>query len=186
MALSTVFSDVEWNMTTIGTIKTHTTLMVVGDRLLIDNRYLQSIFRMHSDDSRAHIVRVITKTFRICTELLNSYNHSQYLQSNRGLSEDQLEVAEEMVNQVQSVRKMEKSVIEGLQTLSTFKRYTLDSSFRIEMDKLVKKMQKICVKCTALCQRFEVVRKLLKPVVEAGDLITLLGRSAPMEISRVK
>ena len=154
MALAVLYETIDWNLSIIEGVNTHRTLMVIGDKLQFDTRYFQSFFRTIGDDSRNQIVHTINKTFVMAFELLSSYNHSTYFRPCENPSDEHQEIAAEMFSNLQNMNKAKQTVIQGLQNLASFQRYANDASFKLDVEKLIKMMTKICDKCDVLCQRY--------------------------------
>ena len=153
MALQTIVSDVLWNLDIIGSISNHQTLMVDGDRLRFDNRYLQWIRRSVSGDSREQILQAIRNTFSRCEEVVHSYQCNTYvITPNPSVLNEQLEIVSNILDTLQSFITRKSSVVSGLAILSTFERYDSDSAFRIEMSRFMERMQKLCRKCEQIKQ----------------------------------
>ena len=162
MALNTLFHDISWNLDTIKSITNHQTLLVVGDKLNLDDRYIQSIRRSFTFDSRKQILQVIEKTLVSTRELLISYQHSTYLQqsSSTHVYQEQIDVAENIYANVQELLHKKDGVLQGLQILATFERYTKDTAFQIKIQNFSKHVQSLHQKCLQLKQRYEKLQHL--------------------------
>ena len=155
MALKTVVIDIMWNLDIIGSLTNHQTLMVDGDRLQFDTRYVQWLRRTVTIDSRERILNAIRKTFDLCEEVVHSYQCNIYI---KGIPEEhlchheQLEIISNILENLQSFINRKKMVVEGLNVLCTFERYSQDTAFRIEMGRFMDRMQKLCRRCEGLKQ----------------------------------
>lgn len=146
MALANVASDILLNFDVIGNITTHQTLMVEGNRLGFEVRYAQFVRRHISGDGRKQIRDAIEKTFTICEELLHSYQCNTYVLnfSDSRLHQEQAMIVTNIRDTLKQIMERRTSVIEGLETLSTFERYNYDPEFKIQMERFKERMQKVC------------------------------------------
>ena len=186
MALNTLFSDIIWNLDTISFIENHQTLLVNGDKLCFDDRFLQSLMRIVTDDGRQQILAAIEKTYLMTHELLNSYQHSTYLQPYQGtLYQEKVDIADNINHHLSEIESKRDQVIKGLQILSTFERYTMDSSFQIKIKKFISQTINISRKCVTLQKRYSDLCKenTNKPLNYPIDTYTLNSmHMSPMRI----
>lgn len=151
MSMQTVVSDILWNLDIIGSISNHQTLLVDGDRLAFDTRYFQSIRRPFTGDSRTQILAAISKTFKVFEEVLHSYQCNSYISDNTThIHQEQLEIADNILTNLNNLTSRQADVATGLSTLATFERYNDDSAFKIEMNRFSDHMKKLCRKCEIL------------------------------------
>jgi len=154
MALQTVVADILWNLDIIGAVSNHQTLLVDGDKLAFDTRYLQWLRRPVTGDSRSQILAAVDKTFQLFEEVLHSYQCNSYISNTTThVHQEQLEIADNILNNLQNLMSRKTHVNNGLSTLSTFERYNDDSGFKIEMNRFSERMQKLCRKCETLKQK---------------------------------
>jgi hypothetical protein len=154
MALNTVVNDILWNLDTIGSINNHQTLLVTGDRLNFDTRYMQFIRRPFTGDSRDQILNTVEKTFKLFEEVLHSYQCNHYLNPQaKHIHQEQVEIADNIVNNIYALKERKDAVIQGLTTLSTFERYNDDSGFKIKMKGFMERIVKLYAKCESIQQR---------------------------------
>lgn len=150
MALKSLTGDILWNFDILGSIDLHQTLLVDGDRLNFDNRYLQSVRRTISQDSRDHVLRVIQKTFDQCEELLHAYQCNVYChQQRKELKQEQLDIVTTIHDNINHILSRKQRLIDGLTNLASYERYANDSAFKIEIQRFLDRVEKICKKCEA-------------------------------------
>jgi len=155
MSLSMVVSDILWNLDVLGAVTNHQTLLVSGDKLAFDNRYLQWVRRPISGDSRSHILSALEKTFGLFEEVLQSYQSNIYVNTAGNLSHEQSEIADNILINLKNLVDRQECVNTGLNTLMTFERYNHDSAFKIEMNRFMERMDRLCKKCQNLTSRIE-------------------------------
>lgn len=154
MSLATVVSDILWNLDIISSIGSHQTLLVDGDKLGFDTRYMQWLRRPMTGDSREEILHAINKTFKLFEEVLHSYQCNSYI--NNAIShvhQEQLEIADNILTNLKNLMKRKDKVVQGLITLSTFERYNNDSGFKIEMKRFEERMMKLYQKSEQIEQK---------------------------------
>ncbi len=164
MALQTVVNGVLWNLDVLSNITSHQTLLVQGDKLDFDNRYLQIIRRPLTQDSRSSILQAIQRTFQICEEVTQSYVYVLNSDSNRlrnekteaftsseaqsiWLQNQEFDTAISIFDNLKKIIERETNVVSGLQALSNFERYAEDKAFKIEMKSFIEKMRRIARRC---------------------------------------
>lgn len=175
MAVQTVVNDILWNLDIISAVTTHQTLMVYGDKLEFDARYLQHLRRHITNDSRQLILHTIQKTFSLCEEIIQSYQYvlsSESLKSicidsptvhdSVWLQNEQIDIANSIYDNLQNFIQRKAGVIQGLKTLSNFERYNMDTSFKLEMNRLIEKTEKFTRKCDVLLSK---MRKTYKNTI---------------------
>ncbi len=155
MALSMIVSDILWNLDVLGAVTNHQTLLVLGDKLAFDNRYLQWVRRPISGESRSHILSALEKTFGLFEEVLQSYQSNTYVNTPGVLSHEQSEIADNILINLRNLMERRECVTTGLNTLMTFERYNHDSAFKIEMNRFMERMERLCKKCQSLTCRIE-------------------------------
>ena len=146
MALSAVASDVLLNLDIIGSISNHQTLMVEGDRLRFDTRYIQWARRTLTGDSREQIKAAIEKTLLTCEELLHSYQCNTYVvcPETAKIQHEQAMIVTAIADTLSNIVTRKAKVMAGLEIPSTFERYTHDPEFRIQMTRAGDRMARIC------------------------------------------
>lgn len=146
MALASVASDVLLNLDILGSITNHQTLMVEGDRLRFDNRYVQWVRRPLTGDSRDQIKCAIEKTLTIAEELLHSYQCNTYVvhPDLERMQHEQTMIVTTIFDTLTNVVARKAKVMAGLDILSTFERYTHDPEFKIQMSRFSDRMQRLC------------------------------------------
>jgi hypothetical protein len=149
MSLPTLFGDIMWNLNTIKCLESNQTLMVLGDKLKCETRFIQALFRKMTEDGRVQIVQAISKTCRQTNELLQSYKCSKYLQYKTD-TEEELETRNAMLVNIEAFMEKRDGVIRGLQVLSTFERYKSDPSFQIEIEGFISSINNICERCKSI------------------------------------
>jgi len=160
MALNTLVQDILWNFDILSRVSLHQTLLVVGDKLDFDQRYMQCARRTFSGDSREAILHAISKTFIHCEEILGSYQYVINNESLRILCEkmdsihdmiwlqnEHVETGNAIFENLQHFIDRKNGVIKGLNILSTFERYNSDTAFKIELQRFVEKIEKFIRKC---------------------------------------
>lgn len=145
MALAVIVSDALLNLDILGSITINQTLMVDGDRLRFDTRYAQWFRRSVSGDSRQQIQNAIEKTFTIFEELLHSYQCNIHIiqPDTPNMKHEQAMIVTRIADTLKSICARKTKVIEGLDKLSTFERYSGDSEFKIQMTRFGDRMQNI-------------------------------------------
>ena len=172
MALQTVVNDILWNLDIISLVNTNQTLLVDGDKLGFDMRYLQGLRRPLTGDSRNQILAVIQKTLNLCEETLQSYQFVLNSDSQRlfcekigsipdtvWLQNEQIDVINNVYDNLQNFISRKKGVIRGLQNLSTFERYNNDTSFKIDLNRFVQKLEKFIRKCENVRTKMQILYK---------------------------
>lgn len=146
MALAIVASDVLLNLDIIGSITNHQTLMVEGDRLRFDTRYIQWVRRPLTGDSREQIKAAIDKTLSTCEELLHSYQCNTYVIGSDAskMQHEQIMIVTNIADTLHNIVIRKGKVAAGLEILSTFERYTHDPEFKIQMSRFGERMLRIC------------------------------------------
>lgn len=165
MALQSVVGDILWNLDVVGAIDNHQTLLVQGDRLAFDTRYFQFIRRPVSGNSRQQILTTLEKTFILFEEVIQSYQSNNYVNSSTPLTSEQIEVADNIMCNLKNLIHRQALVIHGLTTLSTFERYNQDSSFKLEMNRFIERISKLCRKCETLVSKLQTRLPLIAPSV---------------------
>ena len=143
MALQTVAHHILFNLDILGELQNHQTLLVDGERLRIDDRYLQCVRRAISGDSRLQTLGIIAKTLGLYGELLQAYQLAL-----RGQPDE--EVLESMQANLARLSGREARVVTGLDKLLTYERYSQDSAFRIEVQQFMAELQKLNRKAKTL------------------------------------
>ena len=185
MALPTIVSDILWNFDILASLSFNETLLVDGDKLGFDKRYLQFARRSITRDSRDAILHAIQKTFTLCEEIIQSY---QYVINNETLramcdkmgsipdivwlQNEQIDTANCIFENLQHLIVRKPGVIKGLTTLSTFERYDSDTSFKIELNRFIEKLEKLIRKCENMRTKMKQIYKttLLEPVTTIEKL----------------
>jgi hypothetical protein len=144
MAVPTIVSDILLNLDILGSITNHQTLLVEGDRLRFDLRYAQWVRRPLTGDGREQIKTVIEKTFSICEEILHSYQCNSYITNPDIVNHEQTMIVNNISDTLNNIVTRKTKVIQGLETLSTFERYTGDPAFKIQMSRFCERMSRIC------------------------------------------
>jgi hypothetical protein len=149
MALTTVINDILWNLDTLAALGNHQTLMVMGDRLFVDQRYFQCLQRHFTGDSRQQILKATEKTLKMLDEVLKSY--ALFLEQPAHNPRD--DTWENMLHNLQALRLRKDKVLQGMTVLRTFERYESDPAFTIELSRFMACLQKSHKKCEELEQR---------------------------------
>jgi len=154
MSLKLHVEDVLWNFDTIGGVDNHQTLTVSGDKLGFDDRYLQSVRRTFTGDSRESVMETIKTTFDRADEILKAYQCNYYIQPNTPhIHQEQIEIVKEMQNHVKEIHDRCDPLSNGLDRLSTFERYINDSSIQTKISRLKKRVQQLRSKCQHLSEK---------------------------------
>ena len=148
MSLETVHKELLWNFDTLIHVTEQTTLLVVGNRLELDTRSLQSIRRTYTADSRFQIIDKIKRTLVVCEELLVSYKLSSFL--NHCQTKDDYLLASVVKRNVDQLASRLPSAGEGLGKLANFERYSHDKHFQIEIGYLKDKLQTLSDLCCSI------------------------------------
>lgn len=164
MALAVVASDVLLNLDILASISNHQTLMVEGDRLRFDTRYVQWARRTLTGDSRDQIKNAIEKTLLTCEELLHSYQCNIYVISpdTSKMQHEQTMIVTNIADTLHNIVARKAKVIAGLDILSTYERYTQDPEFKIQMTRFGERVLRIC-KWAELLQGIIVRHGVVKP-----------------------
>lgn len=164
MALAFAVDTCLWNLKILADIQENQTLMVLGDRLCIENRMWPGLLRRWSGDSRQSMMTCVTHTCEHVLELLQSYSYTLSLSTLvKRLPAGQPERAPEaavqvcMLDVLRDFSEKIPKVRTGLEKLSKFPRYTHDvyvSFWREKIDKLLNQIQDTAQK---LLKQHEVV-----------------------------
>jgi hypothetical protein len=154
MALSSFFKKISWNLDILGSLKNHQTLSVIGDKLEFETRFFPKLQRWASGDGREKIQYIIQETIQNISELLQSYQHSTYILKTNLLSDDEQNVANEIIHNLQSLIGKKENVILGLKTLSAFKRYEGDLSVQINIQTNIDEFTKSIGQADMICSNY--------------------------------
>ena len=143
MSLATSFELILDNLDVIQSLPANYTLMTHGDgiRLKYDNRYVQSVQRFISSDSRETLKEAISKTISMLEEHIGSYKQNSLLTSTRQLNERDADQVREMIANLRKASDLIPIAIEILtDRLMNFERYQHDYGWKREMKKLTSKL----------------------------------------------
>lgn len=146
MALAILASDILLNLDILGSITNHQTLLVEGDRLRFDTRYMQWMRRPLTGDSREQIKAAIDKTLSMCEELLHSYQCNTYVvcPDAHHMQHEQTMIVTQIADTLNNIVARKARVVSGLEILNTFERYTHDPEFRIQTFRFGERMVRLC------------------------------------------
>lgn len=148
--MSTVFEDVLWNLDTLAELQPNQTLRVDGDRIMLDDRYMQCMRRPITYDGRKKIIQTLGKTLDILDELLKSYDLNRYIGSPHSLTTEQQDIVDCIYRQLQCLLDRQERVHRGFLTLTSFERYVGDMTVRIELHRFSERLTNLCEKANAI------------------------------------
>lgn len=150
MALSCIVSDIFANLDILIAIEPHQTLLVNGDKLGVDGRYFQSLCRAWTRDSRDSILHAIQKTLLHWEEVLCAYHNCIRLEQSKSGTGEQSDTLQEVYDYLIQMQNRRELVVRGLNRLTTFQRYAHDTTFKIDIQRFIVRIQKLTRKCTKL------------------------------------
>ena len=143
MALKVMYSQISWNLDMIGGLNLDETFYVVDTKLFVENRTFAS-FLWRCADTRKSILIALQTTLNMLDELVTSYYNSNFFQLPFFHGKNSSQTLEEIQTQLCEIYSKQDKVTSGFQRLATFKRYQLDHSFQLSINRIIVDFSKNC------------------------------------------
>ena len=172
MALTLAFDIVLCNLDTISGVSVHQTFKVTGHKLQFDESYVPSVSRTFMGDSREKVSEAIGNTINMLQELIQSYQLNIYVTGKQVLSSEQWDIVRTIKIQVKQIIDRKSGVLDGLNRLSDFKRYTDDKEFKLKINRFKTKFENIVEKIKEELLpllKVRILEKTEEPMTESKD-----------------